>query len=98
MNKPTKSTNAFFTFLDHFSFIEDDSSSYEIGITDEGFSYLDLASDKKVKAISFEEKQKRETGASLDGSKRARGQSNISKVEMVEHDEVCFDTDDPQGH
>ena len=93
MNKPTKSTNAFFTFLDHFSFIEDDSSSYEIGITDEGFSYLDLASDKKVKAISFEEKQKRETGASLDGSKRARGQSNISKVEMVEHDEVCFDTD-----
>ncbi len=93
MNKPTESKNAFFSFLDHFNFIEDDSSSYEVGITDEGFSYLDLASEKKVKAISFQEKQKRETGAALDGSKRARGQSNISKIETVEHDEVCFDTD-----
>ncbi len=93
MTKPANSNNTFFSFLDHFNFVEDDSSSYEIGITDEGFSYLDLASEKKIKAISFEEKQNKETGASLDGSKRARGQSNISKFEMVEHDEVCFDTD-----
>ncbi|QDT44550.1 Tellurite resistance protein TerB [Gimesia alba] len=93
MSKSTHSNNTFFSFLDHFSFVEDDSSSYEIGITDEGFSYLDLSSEKKVKAISFAEKQKRETSAALDGSKRARGQSNISKIEMVEHDEVCFDTD-----
>ena len=93
MEKSSAPNKSFFSFLDHFSFIEDDSSSYEVGITDEGFSYLDLASEKKIKAISFQEKQKRETGAALDGSKRARGQSNISKVEMVEHDEVCFDTD-----
>ena len=63
MNRPTESKNAFFSFLDHFNFIEDDSSSYEVGISDEGFSYLDLASEKKMKAISFQEKQKRETGA-----------------------------------
>lgn len=82
-----------FSFLDYITFVEDDSSSYEVGVTDAGFSYLDMASEKKRKKITFEEKQQRETGAALDGSKRARGQSNIAAFEAVEPDEVCFDTD-----
>ena len=84
---------AFFSFLDHLNFIEDDSSRYEVGITDEGFSYLDLVSEKKARRLTFADKQSRETGAALDGSTRARGQSNVKKVETIDHDEVCFDTD-----
>ncbi len=53
---------AFFSFLDHLNLIEDDSSRYEVGISDEGFSYLDLVSEKKAR-LTFEEKQNRETGA-----------------------------------
>lgn len=85
--------NKHFSFLDYFSFVEDDSSSYEVGVTDAGFSYLDMASEKKRKLITFEEKQNRATNASLDGSKRAKGQSNIDRIDFVEPDEVCFDTD-----
>ena len=84
---------AAFSFLDHLNLIEDDSSRYEVGVSDEGFSYLDLVSEKKTRQLSFEDKQERETSAALDGSTRARGQSNIKQVEAVDHDEVCFDTD-----
>ena len=82
----------FFSFLDHFTFVEDDSSSYEIGIGDEGFSYLDMVSDKKARQITLAEKQKRDTSAALDGSTRARGQLNIRKVERIDHDAVSLDT------
>ncbi|MBM81238.1 MAG: hypothetical protein CMJ78_11690 [Planctomycetaceae bacterium] len=84
---------ALFSFLDHLNLVEDDSSQYEVAVGDNGFSYLDLMSDKKVRAISFEEKQKRQTSAALDGSTRARGQSNLKHVESIDHDEVCLDTD-----
>lgn len=84
---------AFFSFLDHLNFVEDDSSRYEVAVGDEGFSYLDLVSEKKARRLTFEEKQRRETSAALDGSTRARGKSNIKKLEGVDHDEVCFDTD-----
>ncbi len=83
----------FFSFLDDLTFVEDDSSRYEIDIGDAGFSYLDMASDKKVKSVTFEEKQGRETSASLDGSTRARGKLNIKKIEAVDHDALCLDTD-----
>ena len=82
----------FFSFLDHFTFVEDDSSSYEIGIGDAGFSYLDMVSDKKARQITLAEKQKRDTSAALDGSTRARGQLNIRKVERIDHDAVSLDT------
>jgi len=82
-----------FSFLNFLNFVEDDSSRYEVGITNEGFSYLDLVSEKEARRLTFSEKQERETGAALDGSTRARGQSNIKQVEAVDHDEVCFDTD-----
>ncbi|MEX0717016.1 MAG: hypothetical protein WD066_10525 [Planctomycetaceae bacterium] len=84
---------AIFSFLDHLNLIEDDSSRYEIGVSDRGFSYLDLMSEKKARQLTFEEKKERQTGAALDGSTRARGQSNVRKVETVDHDEVCLDTD-----
>ncbi|MBI1309894.1 hypothetical protein GC176_01200 [bacterium] len=84
---------ALFSFLDHLNLIEDDSSQYEVAVGDNGFSYLDLMSEKKAKALTFEEKQQRETGAALDGSTRARGQSNLKQVEVIDHDEVCLDTD-----
>lgn len=93
MSMHVSENKAFFSFLEHLNFVEDDSSSYEVGVTGNGFSYLDLGSEKKIKQISFEEKQLRDTGAALDGSTRARGQSNIAKVETVEHDEICLDTD-----
>ncbi|MCG6156692.1 tellurite resistance TerB family protein [Rubinisphaera margarita] len=82
-----------FTFLDYISFVEDDSSSYEVGVTDNGFSYLDLASEKKRRALSFAEKQKRESRASKDGTTRAHGKSNVERIELIEPDMVCFDTD-----
>jgi hypothetical protein len=83
----------FFSFLDRFTIVEDDSSSYEVGISDDGFSYLDMLSEKKAKRITFEERQKKQTSAALDGSTGARGKSNIAKVEAVDHDAICFDTD-----
>lgn len=83
---------SFFSFLDHLNMIEDDSSRYEVSVSEEGFSYLDLVSDKNARKLSFEEKQSRETGAALDGSTRARGQSNLKSVETVDHDAFCFDT------
>jgi len=82
----------FFSFLDEMTFVEDDSSSYEINISDSGFCYLDMLSEKKAKRIAFEEKQKRETSAALDGSTRAHGKLNIKKVEEVDHDALCLDT------
>jgi len=87
------SEGGFFSFLDHFTFVDNDSSRYEIGITENGFSYLDMVSEKKAKAITFEERQKRQTSAALDGSTRARGRANISKVETVDHEALCLDTD-----
>ena len=82
----------FFSFLDHITFVDDDSSSYEIGIGDEGFSYLDLVSEKRAKQLTFEEKQGRATSAALDGSTRARGKLNIRKVENIDHDAISLDT------
>ncbi len=82
----------FFSFLDHLNLIEDDSSRYEVSVSDEGFSYLDLVSEKSVQRLSFKEKQGRETGAALDGSTRARGQSNVKQVETIDHEAFCFDT------
>jgi hypothetical protein len=82
-----------FSFLDHLNLIEDDSSRYEVGISDNGFSYLDLVSEKQARHLTFAEKQERETSAALDGSTRSRGQSNVKQVEAIDHDEVCFDTD-----
>jgi len=83
----------FFSFLNHLTFVEDDSSKYEIAIEDNGFSYLDMVSEKKARLITFEQKQKRETGAALDGSTRAHGKLNITKIEKIDHDSICFDTD-----
>jgi uncharacterized tellurite resistance protein B-like protein len=83
----------FFSFLDRFTVVEDDSSSYEVGISDDGFSYLDMLSEKKAKQITFEDRQNKQTSAALDGSTGARGKSNIAKVETVNHDSLCFDTD-----
>ena len=83
---------SFFSFLDHLNMIEDDSSRYEVSVNEEGFSYLDLVSEKSVRRLSFEEKQGRETGAALDGSTRARGQSNVKEFETVDHEAFCFDT------
>jgi len=85
--------NAFFSFLDHLTVVDDDSSSYEIEVGNDGFSYLDMLSEKRGKRVSFEDKQRRATSAALDGSTRAGGQSNVSKVDSVDHDAVCFDTD-----
>jgi tellurite resistance protein len=82
----------FFSFLDHFTFVEDDSSSYEIGIGDEGFSYLDRVSEKKARQITLEEKQRRQTSAALDGSTRAGGKLNIRKMETIDHDAISLDT------
>ncbi len=84
---------AFFSFLDNLNLIENDASQYEVGISDEGFSYLDMGSEKKVQKLTFADKQARESGAALDGSTRARGQSNLKKSETIDHDEICFDTD-----
>ena len=81
-----------FSFLDHLSFVEDDASSYAVEISENGFSYLDMLSEKKARKSGFEEKQRRATSAALDGSTRARGKSNVTKIESVNHDEVCFDT------
>ena len=86
-------TKPSFSFLDHLTFVDDDSSNYEIGIHDGGFSYLDMVSEKRAKRISFEERQERQTKTALDGSTRAYGKSNITKVEEADHDSVCFDTD-----
>ncbi|MFC1758596.1 TerB family tellurite resistance protein [Planctomycetota bacterium] len=85
-------TTGFFSFLDHLNFVEDDSSSYEIGIGDNGFSYLDRVSEKKAKEVTFAEKQNRSTSAALDGSTGARGKHNIRKVEKIDHDAICLDT------
>lgn len=84
---------ALFSFLDHLNLIEDDSSQYEVAVGDNGFSYLDLMSEKQARTLTFEEKQQRETSAALDGSTRARGQSNLKQIETIDHDEVCLDTD-----
>lgn len=88
----SESESSFFSFLDHFTFVQDDSSAYEIGIGDNGFSYLDRGSEKKAAQVSFQEKQRRETSAALDGSTRARGKFNIRKVDEIDHDAVCLDT------
>ena len=84
---------AMFSFLDHLNLIEDDSSQYEVAVGDNGFSYLNLMSEKQAKQLTFSEKQQRETSAALDGSTRARGQSNLKQIETIDHDEVCLDTD-----
>jgi uncharacterized tellurite resistance protein B-like protein len=83
----------FFSFLNHITFVDDDSSKYEIAIEDNGFSYLDMVSEKKAKRITFEQKQERETGAALDGSTRAHGKHNITKIDKIDHGSICFDTD-----
>jgi uncharacterized tellurite resistance protein B-like protein len=86
-------TAGFFSFLDHVTYVDDDSSSYEVGVDDNGFSYLDMASEKKAQRLTFEQKQKRDTSAALDGSTRAHGKLNVKKIETADHDELCFDTD-----
>src|SRR5260221_12040474 len=83
----------FFSFLDDLTYVEDDASSYEIGVGDNGFSYLDMVSAKRAKLLTFEEKQRRTTSAALDGSTGAHGKLNIKKIDAVDHDSVCLDTD-----
>jgi hypothetical protein len=83
----------FFSFLDDLTYVDDDASSYEIGVGDNGFSYLDMMSPKRARLITFEEKQRRATSAALDGSTRAHGKLNIKKIEDVDHDGLCLDTD-----
>lgn len=84
--------SGFFSFLDYITYVDDDSSKYEISVNDTGFSYLDMMSEKKAR-ITFAEKQQRKTSAALDGSTRARGKLNIKKHEVIDHDAVCLDTD-----
>ena len=88
----SESTPSMFSFLDHLTYVEDDSSKYEVGVDENGFSYLDMLSDKKARKLSFQDKQARETSAALDGSTKAGGRFNVSKHEQVNHDEFCADT------
>lgn len=81
-----------FSFLDHLTYVDDDASNYEVTIAQEGFSYLDMLSEKNARTLSFAEKQKRSTSAALDGSTGARGKFNVKKHERVDHDEFCADT------
>jgi tellurite resistance protein len=83
----------FFSFLDDLTYVDDDASSYEIGVGDNGFSYVDMMSPKRGRLITFEEKQRRATSAALDGSTGARGKLNIKKIVEIDHDALCLDTD-----
>ena len=56
---------SFFSFLDHLNMIEDDSSRYEVSVSEEGFSYLDLVSEKNARRLSFGRKAKSRNGGGV---------------------------------
>lgn len=86
------SENSAFSFLNRFTYVDDDASRYEVTIAQEGFSYLDMLSEKSARTLSFAEKQQRDTSAALDGSTGAGGKLNVKKHERINHDDFCADT------